>query len=97
MPEIHDVVKTYRTARNLSFRKFADEINSKLINTDVSYGTVKNWENEDKPYEPDMRLLFECLAIYRDWKAEWAKDCLHSMFPDLFQSGIVCVNLPRAE
>jgi transcriptional regulator with XRE-family HTH domain len=97
MTEINQVVKAYRERHNLSLRKFADQINQHLINTDVTHQTVSRWESQEKPAEPDMRLLFECVATYTDWRAHFAVDCLRSMFPDLFTSGIVVINLPTAE
>lgn len=97
MAEIYEVTRAYRAAQKLSLRGFADEINQDLVNTNVTYGTVSRWEQERNYYEPDLRLLFECIATYRDWRAEWAKDCLRAMFPDLFLSGVVRVELPQAE
>ena len=97
MTEIYQVVKHYRKVRNLSLRAFADAINMKLTNTSVTHQTVSLWEREQNYYEPDMRLLFECLATYSDWRAEWARDCLRSMWHDLFLSGVVRVELPKAE
>jgi len=97
MAEIFEVVKAYRKTQKLSLREFASEINKQLMNTSVTYATVSRWEDKDHPNEPDLRLLFECLATYRDWKAVWAKDCLQSMFPDLFQSGVIRIDLPKAE
>ena len=97
MTEIYQVMKQYRKTKNLSLRSFADQINKNLVNTDVTHSTVARWEDENRPAEPDMRLLFECLATYSDWRAEWARDCLRSMWHDLFLSGIVRVELPKAE
>lgn len=97
MVETYQVTRTYRKTHGKSLRKFADEINEKLINTDISHTTVARMEDDQKPIEPDMRLLFECLATYRDWRAEWARDCLKSMWHDLFLSGVVRVELPKAE
>jgi len=97
MNEIFQVTKSYRIAQRLSLRDFAEELNKNLVNTNVTYATVNRWEHEDNYYEPDMRLLFECIATYSDWRAEWARDCLQSMFPDLFLSGVVRVELPKAE
>ncbi len=97
MTETYEIVKAYRVRRKLSLRKFADQINERLVNTDVTYGTINRWEDEEHPYEPDMRLLFECIATYRDWRAEWALDCMKSMWPDLFTSGVIRVDLPKAE
>jgi len=97
MTKIYEVTKAHRAAQKLSLRKFTDEINKDLINTSVTYGTVNRWEDEINPYEPDMRLLFECISTYKDWRAKWAADCLQSMWPDLFNSGIVCINLPNGK
>ena len=97
MRETYEVTKTYRNAQGLSLRDFAEQINKDLVNTNVTYATVNRWEQELNYYEPDMRLLFECLATYQDWRAEWARDCLRSMWHDLFLSGVVRVELPKAE
>ena len=97
MLQIHEVIKSWREKQGLSQRAFAKEINKKLINTGVSHVTVSKWEKEERYEEPKERLLFECMATYRDWRAEWARDCLVSMFPDLFISGIVRIELPKAE
>ena len=97
MTEIYEVTRAYRKKEKLSLRGFADEINADLVNTNVTYGTVSRWEQEVNYYEPDMRLLFECLATYSDWRADWARDCLKSMWPDLFMSGVVRVELPVVE
>ena len=96
MLETPNITKTYRQKKQLSLRGFANEINKELVNTGVSHTLVASWEREKKYYEPDMRLLFECIATYSDWRAEWARDCLKSMWPDLFMSGIVRVKLPKA-
>ena len=97
MNEIYQVTKAHRTAQQLSLRGFAQEINKSLVNTNVSYGTVSRWEQEENYSEPDMYMLFECLATYSDWRAEWARDCLKSMWHDLFLSGVVRVELPKAD
>ena len=95
MPKIYEIVKAYRKMQHLSLRKFANKINQQLVNTDVTYGTVNRWEDTEQQYEPDMRLLFECIATYRDWRAEWAAECLKAMWPDLFNSNVIQINLPR--
>lgn len=96
MTEIYDVTKSYRARQRLSLRGFADELNHDLVNTNVTYATVSRWEQGVNYYEPDMRLLFECLAVYQDWRSRWAADCLRAMWPDLFLNGIVRVELPMA-
>jgi hypothetical protein len=97
MQETPKVTKAYRTSQKLSLRGFADAVNEKLINTGVSHTHVGRMEQDANYYEPDPKLLFECLVTYQDWRAEWARDCFISMYPDLFMRGIVDVKLPKAE
>ena len=90
------VVKEYRKQAGLSLRGFADSLNEKLINTDVSHTTIATWES--KPIEPnDLRFFFECLATYQDWRMAFAVDCFCAMFPDLVESGVISFKLPIAE
>ncbi len=94
--ETNEITQKYRTQQNLSYRAFAQAINQRLINTDVSYSKVHRWEN--KNYEPELELLFECIATYRhDWRAKWAVENICAMFPDLVDSGIVAFNLPSPQ
>lgn len=94
--QISQITLRHRNAQGLSLRGFADAINKKLINTNVSFSTVSRWEDEQSLYEPDMQLLFECIATYSDWRAQWAVDCIKAMWPDLTDSGKVNFRLPQA-
>lgn len=94
--KLSDVVSAYRTAQGLTIRGFAAALNERLVNTDISHATVSNWENSEPSYEPDMRFLFECIATYGDWRAQFAADCLKAMWPDLFISGKLAISLPVA-
>lgn len=96
MNKVAQVVREYQDIQGLSLRRFADALNEKLINTDVSHATVARWKDEKKPSEPDVRFLFECMATYQDWRRAFAMDCLSEMFPDLVESGIVAFKLPMA-
>lgn len=96
MRQLTQVVNEYQEMHGLSLRRFAEALNEKLINTDVSHATVARWKDEEKPSEPDVRFLFECLATYEDWRRAFAVDCLTAMFPDLVQSGVVTFKLPLA-
>jgi transcriptional regulator with XRE-family HTH domain len=94
--ETKDITETYRKNKNLSLRQFAQKINQRLINTDVSHSKVARWESGK--YEPELNLLFECIATYRsDWRAHWAVENIHAMYPDLVDSGIVKFELPKAD
>jgi transcriptional regulator with XRE-family HTH domain len=94
--ETKQITHIYRKNQNLSLRQFAQAINQSLINTDVSHSKVLRWESGR--YEPELNLLFECIATYRnDWRARWAVESICAMYPDLVQSGIVTFQLPKAE
>jgi len=94
--EINQITQKYRKHKNLSLRQFAQAINQSLINTDVSHSKVLRWETGK--YEPELNLLFECIATYRsDWRAQWAVDSIRAMYPDLVDSGVVTFNLPKAQ
>jgi transcriptional regulator with XRE-family HTH domain len=86
-PTLADVVIRHRTQHDRSLRQFAQELNAGLINTGVTFATVRNWEQGE--YPPRMDLLFECIATYDDWRAQFAADCLQAMYPDLVGSKIV--------
>lgn len=93
--QTNEITRAYRVAQGLSLRRFAKALNEKLVNTDVSFATISRWESDQRTYEPDMRLLFECLATYTDWRARWAADCLKAMWPDLAQSKTIIFNLKK--
>jgi transcriptional regulator with XRE-family HTH domain len=82
-PSYSDVVKAYRIQRGLSLRAFAEALNEKLVNTGASYGAVKEWERPEAHWEPSLRLLFELIATYQDWRGAFARDCLAALYPDL--------------
>ncbi len=95
MMETNEVTKKHRKKQNLSYRGFADAVNSKLVNTDMSYSTVRRLETEN--YEPNLNLLFECIVTYPDtWIAEWAVENISAMYPDLIESGVIEFHLPKS-
>ena len=92
--ETNQITIKHRKAQKLSYRGFEEAINKKLINTSVSFSQIRRFEAKTGYYEPDMRLLFECLATYDNWVAVWAIECLMAMWPDLVQRGIVSFRFP---
>lgn len=89
------VVRCHRAEQQLSLRSFAEALNKNLINTGITFNTIRNWENDAYPSEPRMDVLFECIATYNDWRARFAADCLRAMYPDLIGSKIV-IHVPTA-
>lgn len=95
--KFREVVKRYRKEKQLTVRTFADCLNEKLINTDISFATVSRWENINKHYEPDLNFLFECFVTYTDWRMYFAVDALKAIMPHVFDSGMVIFHLPKSE
>lgn len=95
--EFREVVKRYRKEKQLTVRTFADALNEKLINTDISFATVSRWENINKHYEPDLNFLFECFVTYTDWRMYFAVDSLKAIMPHVFDSGMVTFHLPNSD
>jgi len=96
MTETAQVTQLHRQAQGLSQRGFANAVNQKLINTNMSHNMVARLEKGK--YEPPLNLLFECLATYpHSWIARWAVDNIKAMYPDLIDNGIISFNLPKAE
>jgi transcriptional regulator with XRE-family HTH domain len=95
--KFQNVVRQCRTQQGMSMRRFADALNEKLVNTDISFATVSRWENIDKHYEPDMNFLFECFVTYTDWRMHFAVDSLKAIMPHVFDSGMVTFHLPKVE
>ena len=89
------VVKTYRTKQGLTVRDFADALNQKLINTDISHGTVSRWETQEN-ISPDLNLFFEIFVTYTDWRMYFAVDSLKAIMPHVFETGMVTFHLPKA-
>ena len=91
-----EVVKEYRRLQGLSVRGFAEQLTEKVVNYSLSGQTISSWEN-DPNRAPDLYLFFNCVTTYTDWRAYFAVDCLKSIMPHVFDSGIVKFHLPKAK
>lgn len=78
------VTANYRKEHQLTYRAFADLLNSHLVNTSVTYASVMNWEKGIT--EPGTDFLLNCLVIYapKDWRAQFAIDALVAKLPAIF-------------
>lgn len=90
-----NVVKAYRQKSDLTVRQFADALNEKLINTNISKSTISLWETKDN-IAPSLEFLFECFVTYTDWRMYFAVDSLKATMPHVFESGMVTFHLPKA-
>lgn len=92
---MQSVIRRYMKAGGLTQEMFANGLNEKLINMNVSRASVSYWLNGK--YEPETDLLFELLRVYGDWRRQFAIDALGAKFPEIFKSGIMRIELPKAE
>lgn len=94
-PKVKDVMKTYMSLYGLTQQKFADEITTSLVNTDISRVAVTNWCNGKS--SPSTDFLLVCVVAYKDWRRSWAMECLNVKLPEVFESGMVTFHLPVVE
>lgn len=93
--KISNVMEAYIGKYELTQGKFAEALNSRLVNTDVSRVAVTNWCNSKSL--PSTDFLLVCAVVYKDWRRAWAMDCLKVKLPEVFDSGVVEFKLPLAE
>lgn len=74
---------------------FAAALNEKLVNTNINRVSVTNWSNSKSAPKTDFLLV--CAVTYQDYRAEWAKAALRIKLPEVFDSGVVVFNLPKAQ
>lgn len=92
---VKDVMKAYMGSYNLTQEKFAAQITTSLVNTNISRVSVTNWCNAKSSPSTDFLLL--CATVYDDWRRSWAMSCLKAKLPEVFESGVITFNLPIAE
>jgi hypothetical protein len=82
MKPIQYIIREYRTQRFLSLRGFAEAL-SGGTNGDISHQAIKNWE--DGVHEPDFQFLVTMALTNRDWRGDFAFDCLAAMRPEFYE------------
>jgi transcriptional regulator with XRE-family HTH domain len=81
---IQKIVSEYRKQRGLSLHDFAQELSEDLKPQEhVTYETIRNWENGI--YQPNFQLLMTLALTVRDWRGDFAFDCLAAMKPDIYE------------
>ncbi len=88
MKPIQYIVKKYRQQRGLSLRRFAealqgDAILSADLGMEISHQTIKNWE--DGIHNPQFSFLMMLAMTARDWRMDFAFDCLAALRPQLYE------------
>jgi transcriptional regulator with XRE-family HTH domain len=83
MKSTQQIVSRYRKSKKLSLRKFAAVLVENIQGESLSYMTVKNWE--DGINTPDFSFLMTLALKCRDWRGDFAFDCLAAIKPNLYQ------------
>lgn len=101
--KISTIVRTTRLqlganmGRTISQGEFGDMLVEGLVNVPISGTSVSAWENER--YEPDSDLLWALAVRYHnthDWRLRFALQCLRAKLPDVFEMGLVGLEIPVA-
>lgn len=92
---IAEVTKEFMAKFNLTQEQFADAINESLVNTGVGRVAVTYWVNSKNSPKTDLLLI--CFVVYKDWRRMWALACLKLKLPEVFDSGMVTLHLPKAD
>jgi len=92
---VSDVVKAYLENRKITQDEFALALTESLVNTGISRVAVTNWKNGNS--SPHTDFLLVCMVAYTDWRRSFAIDCLKVKLPEVFDSGMVKLPLPKAQ
>lgn len=82
MEQVQDVVIRYMERTGLTLRKFADALALQIREETLSHSAVLRWR--DGRSEPDTDFLCRCLLAYRDWRFDFALDCLAAKRPEIW-------------
>lgn len=83
MKPTQTIVSRYRKSQKLSLRKFAAALVENVDGESLSYMTIKNWE--DGVNAPDFSFLMTIAMKCRDWRGDFAFDCLAALKPHLYE------------
>lgn len=79
---IQAIITQYREAKHLSLRAFAAALVENIPGESLTYMAVKNWE--DGKYAPQYSFLITLAIKCRDWRGDFALDCLAALKPSLY-------------
>ena len=80
--QIVKITEFYQAKTGLTLRGFAESLNEKLVDTSVSHVSVGNWQRNQA--EPATDFLTLVVMRYRDWRFDWALDCLAAKLPEVW-------------
>lgn len=80
--QVQDVVIRYLEKTGLPLRKFADSLAQNIRDETLSHTAVLRWREGRSV--PDTDFLLTCMLIYRDWRHDFALDCLAAKNPEFW-------------
>lgn len=87
-PRVQQIVREYRTSRDLSIRAFAEQLSEATTKFGpfgfrISHAAVANWEKGVAV--PDFRELARLAVFSVDWRSDFAVDVLAALMPHVYQ------------
>jgi transcriptional regulator with XRE-family HTH domain len=84
MKPIQYIVKKYRQQRGLSLRRFAEALQGdSTLDFAISHQSIANWEKGTN--EPQFSFLVGMALTARDWRGDFAFDCLAALRPQFYE------------
>lgn len=80
--QVSDIVIRYLESTGLTLRQFANNLAHQLRDETLSHSAVLRWR--DGVSEPDTDFLCLCLMAYRDWRFDFALECLAAKRPEVW-------------
>lgn len=75
--QVKEIVRSTRARQNLSLAQFGRAIG-------VTRQAIYNWERGLN--RPDPMLLIKLTIRHSDWRADFARECLITLKPELFEA-----------
>jgi hypothetical protein len=82
MNKFSNIVNHYLDEQGLTLRAFADELNEKMGEKNISHVSIANWR--EGRYEPSTDFLVLLILKYRDWRFDFALECLAAKDPEVW-------------
>lgn len=83
---ISNLVKKYRKQKEKTQEEFAQSLCERLPGVDLTKQAISNWERGSQT--PDYMFLIAVLMTYRDWRHDFAFECLQVLRPAVWADPI---------
>ena len=83
---ISKVIKKYRNQQSITQEGFANRLCEGIPGVDLTKQAISNWERDAQT--PDYMFMISVLMSYRDWRHDFALECLQVMRPEVWADRI---------